>query len=65
MQKIIQVNTNKHNGIYDITSQVSSIVGTSGVKTGFASVYVQGATAVIMILFYVTDSLFTNVGGGL
>lgn len=61
MQKIIQVNTNKHNGLYDITSQVGSIVSTSGVNTGFASVYVQGATAAIMIQENWDESVQTDV----
>jgi secondary thiamine-phosphate synthase enzyme len=49
MQKLIQISTNKHEGLYDITPEVRSIVSSSGVKTGFANVYVQGATAAIMI----------------
>ena len=61
MQKIIQVNTNKHNGLYDITSEVRSIVSSSGVNTGFASVYVQGATAAIMIQENWDKSVQTDV----
>lgn len=49
MQETIQISTNKHNGLYDITENVKKIVNSSGVKTGMASVYVQGATAAIMI----------------
>jgi secondary thiamine-phosphate synthase enzyme len=49
MQKIIQVSTHKQNGLYDITSEVRSLVSSSGVKSGFVNVYVQGATAAIMI----------------
>jgi len=49
MQTSIQVNTDKHNGLYDITEQVRSLVTKSGVVTGLVSVYVQGATAAIMI----------------
>ena len=49
MQKTFQINTNKHNGLYDITSEVRSIVSSSGVQTGLVNVYVQGATAAIMI----------------
>jgi thiamine phosphate synthase YjbQ (UPF0047 family) len=51
MQQIIQIPTPAHNGLYDITRQLESIVAESGVKTGLANVYVQGATAGIMILF--------------
>ncbi len=49
MQQTIQIATDKHNGLYDITQQVSDIVSSSGIKTGFVNVYVQGATAAIMI----------------
>ena len=37
-----------HNGLYDITRQVEAIV-TESVQTGLVNVYVQGATAGIMI----------------
>lgn len=49
MQKIIQVKTISREGLYDITSQVKEVVATSGLKQGLVSVYVQGATAAIMI----------------
>jgi secondary thiamine-phosphate synthase enzyme len=49
MQQFIQLPTNAHTGLFDITSQVEDIVHKSGVKTGAAHVYVQGATAAIMI----------------
>jgi len=49
MQKTIQINTPAHNGLYDITRQVEAIVAESGVQAGMVNVYVQGATAGIMI----------------
>jgi len=49
MQRTIQISTHAHNGLYDITRQVEAIVKESGVKNGMVSVYVQGATAAIMI----------------
>ncbi len=49
MQEGINIKTTSHNGLYDITEQVSSIVSKSRVSTGVVSVYVQGATAAIMI----------------
>ncbi len=49
MQGTIQISTPAHNGLYDITSQVEAIVSESGVLTGMVNVYVQGATAGIMI----------------
>ena len=49
MQQAIQISTSAHNGLYDITRQVEAIVSESGVQTGLVNVYVQGATAGVMI----------------
>jgi len=49
MQDIIQISTDKQNGLYDITENVRNIVSKSKVTFGMVSVYVQGATAAIMI----------------
>jgi thiamine phosphate synthase YjbQ (UPF0047 family) len=49
MQEIIQISTHRHDALYDITRQVKESVRKSGVKNGMVSVYVQGATAAIMI----------------
>jgi secondary thiamine-phosphate synthase enzyme len=49
MQKTIQISTPTHNGLYDVTRQVEAIVAESRVQTGMVNVYVQGATAGIMI----------------
>jgi len=49
MQEIIEVTTRKHNVLVDITEQVREIVRHSDVKAGVVNVYVQGATAGIMI----------------
>jgi secondary thiamine-phosphate synthase enzyme len=49
MQDIIQISTDKREGLYDITSQVRALVKSSGIYNGMASVYVQGSTAAIMI----------------
>ena len=49
MQQTIHISTPAHNGLYDITRQVEAIVTKSKVKTGMVNVYVQGATAGIMI----------------
>jgi thiamine phosphate synthase YjbQ (UPF0047 family) len=51
MQQTIQIKTTAHNGLYDITRRVEEIVAESKVETGMVNVYVQGATAGIMILF--------------
>lgn len=49
MQETIHIRTDRHEGLYDITNEVRSIVKKSGVKSGLVNVYVQGATAAIMI----------------
>ena len=49
MQKVIQIRTDRHNGLFDITNEVRSIVKSSKINTGTANVYAQGATAAIMI----------------
>ncbi len=51
MQRTIQISTPAHNGPYDITRKVEAIVSESGIQTGLVNVYVQGATAGIMIEF--------------
>jgi secondary thiamine-phosphate synthase enzyme len=49
MRKTIQISTDKKNGLYDITKDVREIVAGSGISSGIVNVYVQGATAGIMI----------------
>jgi len=49
MQEIISISTDRNNGLYDITRKVEAIVHNSGIEQGTASVYVQGATAAMMI----------------
>jgi len=61
MQKTIQISTPAHNGLYDITRQVESIVEQSGIHTGLVNVYVQGATAGIMIQENWDDSVQNDV----
>ena len=51
MQKIIQISTPSHNGLFDITREVETIVSESEIQAGMVNVYAQGATAGIMILF--------------
>ncbi len=61
MQQAIQITTTAQNGLYDITRQVESIVAASGVSTGLVNVYVQGATAGIMIQENWDDSVQRDV----
>ena len=49
MQKIFQISTKKHEELVDITRNVEAFVQESNIVTGIANVYVQGATAGIMI----------------
>jgi len=65
MQQTIQISTPAHNGLYDISRQVEAIVAESGVQTGLqtglVNVYVQGATAGIMIQENWDDSVQRDV----
>jgi secondary thiamine-phosphate synthase enzyme len=49
MQEIFTIRTEKREGLYDITNNVNEFVLKSGIKSGMLNVYVQGATAGIMI----------------
>ena len=49
MQKIITLRTDRHNGLYDITGEVTSIIRESNIINGIASIYARGSTAAIMI----------------
>ena len=49
MQKIITLRTDRKNGLYDITGQVTEVIKESKVRNGIASVYARGSTAAIMI----------------
>ncbi len=60
MQRTIQISTSAHNGLYDITRQVEDIVAESGVQTGLVNVYVQGATAGVMVQFKFMTPLFAG-----
>ncbi len=49
MQKTITTKTRKNNQLVDITREIEKVVSESGVKSGLVNIYVQGATAGIMI----------------
>jgi len=61
MQRTIQISTSVQNGLYDITRQVEAIVNESKVQTGLVNIYVQGATAGIMIQENWDDSVQNDV----
>jgi len=49
MQDIIQISTPTYKRLFDIIREVESIVEENVVNTGLAKLYVQGASAAIMI----------------
>jgi secondary thiamine-phosphate synthase enzyme len=61
MQEIIEIATTSHNGLYDITDQVKTVLKRNPVNSGILSVYVQGATAAIMIQENWDDSVQNDV----
>ena len=61
MQKIVTITTTRHNQLVDITKQVEDVVSQSRIGTGIVNVYVQGATAGIMIQENWDDSVQNDV----
>jgi secondary thiamine-phosphate synthase enzyme len=61
MQEVIQISTDKPNGLYDITDKIKKIVSKSHIRSGIVNVYVQGATAAIMIQENWDESVQTDV----
>ncbi len=61
MQKTILQATDKREGLYDITEKVNSVCTKSNVRQGTLNVYVQGATAAIMIQENWDDSVQNDV----
>ncbi|MEA3446924.1 MAG: secondary thiamine-phosphate synthase enzyme YjbQ [Bacteroidota bacterium] len=61
MQKTIKVSTHKHNELIDITEYIHDFISENDVETGSVMVYVQGATAGIMIQENWDDSVQSDV----
>ncbi len=61
MRKIINIKTHNYNQLLDITTFVKNIVTESKIKNGLVNVYVQGATAGIMIQENWDDSVQRDV----
>ena len=61
MRDIITIATHQRETLVDITEQVKGVVCTSGVLDGLVSVYVQGATAAVMIQENWDESVQTDV----
>jgi secondary thiamine-phosphate synthase enzyme len=60
-QHTFTVRTTEREALYDITAEVRAAVAGSGVRTGVAVVYVQGATAAVMIQENWDDSVQRDV----
>jgi secondary thiamine-phosphate synthase enzyme len=61
VQRTICLKTSSREELVDITPQVREAVSSSNVRSGLVSVYVQGATAAIMIQENWDDSVQTDV----
>jgi len=61
MREIITVATHHRETLVDITEQVKAAIRASGVADGLVSVYVQGATAAVMIQENWDESVQTDV----
>jgi len=61
MRETIRVTTDRREVLVDITEAVREVVARSGVRNGLVSVYVQGATAAIMIQENWDESVQTDV----
>ena len=61
MRDIISITTTQREQLVDITQQITAVINTSNIKNGILSVYVQGATAAIMIQENWDDSVQTDV----
>ncbi len=61
MRETLVVKTRQREELVDITEQVQSFVNASGIRNGLVAVYVQGATAGIMIQENWDDSVQTDV----
>ena len=61
MHESITVTTRTREQLLDITGQVNAVVHGSGVANGLVNVYVQGATAAVMIQENWDESVQTDV----
>ena len=61
MREVIHISTSSREELVDITPQVESVVGRSGIENGLVAIYAQGATGAIMIQENWDDSVQTDV----
>ena len=61
MRETITVTTKQREELVDITTEVQAVVKRSAIQNGLVAIYVQGATAAIMIQENWDDSVQTDV----
>ena len=61
MRETIRVQTGSREELVDITNQVNDVLSSSGIDNGLVTLYVQGATAAMMIQENWDDSVQTDV----
>ena len=64
MQRIVQISTPSHNGLFDITREVKAIISENGIKSFMVNVYAQGATSALVIGFTIIGPLLADVWSG-
>jgi secondary thiamine-phosphate synthase enzyme len=61
MRSLLEFSTRRREELIDITRQVDEVVQKSGIQDGLVSLYVQGATAALMIQENWDESVQTDV----
>jgi len=61
VRRVIRIATTRREQLVDITDQVKAVVAESGIRDGLVSLYVQGATAALMIQENWDDSVQQDV----
>ena len=61
MRQIIAFPTDRREQLVDITARVREVLEASGIRDGLCALYVQGATAALMIQENWDDSVQTDV----
>ena len=61
MQYSVEISTRKREQLVDITDRVADAVASSGIRNGLAHIFVQGATAGIMVQENWDDSVQNDV----
>lgn len=61
MIRTFKIQTNSHQGLYDITGEVKEIIRSAGIESGLVTVFARGATSAIMIQENWDDSVQNDV----